>query len=165
MKLGASAKRKKFFRLPILRVLSNLRTVMKKLLATLIVLGIISASIADIHEPPKARYTKTRKLGRGFANIVYGWTEIPTTMHEWGQLHTEQNIGIFTAGFFQGTQRAGARLMYGFYELINFQRPLYKDSYRPAMPDIDYLPMHGYEEFPPQIGFMTTNGYTRGRTW
>lgn len=138
---------------------------MKKILATLLVLAVASISIADIHNPPKAKYTKTRKLGRGVANIMYGWTEIPTTMSEWGQLHTEQNIGIFTAGFLTGVQRSGARLMYGFYEVINFQRPLYKDSYRPPMPDIDYLPVSGYEEFPPQIGFMTTNGYTRGRTW
>ncbi|MEX2580203.1 MAG: exosortase system-associated protein, TIGR04073 family [Verrucomicrobiales bacterium] len=138
---------------------------MKKLLASFLVLAITSITIADIHEPPKTRYTKTRKMGRGIANIVYGWTEVPMTMHRWGELHTEQNIGIFTAGYLQGMQRAGARLKYGFYEVINWQRPLYKDSYRPAMPDIDYLPIRGYEEFPPQIGFLSTVGYTRGRTW
>jgi hypothetical protein len=33
------------------------------------------------------------------------------------------------------------------------------------MPNINYLPTHGYEEFPPQIGFLTTAGYTRGRSW
>ena len=135
---------------------------MKKILASLLVLAVVSISIADIQNPPKDRYTKTRKLGRGLANIVYGWQEIPTTMTGWSHLHTEQSVGIFTAGFLQGTQRAGARLMYGFYEVINFQRPLYKDSYRPPMISSNYMPTSGYEEFPPQIGFMTTTGYVRG---
>ena len=138
---------------------------MRSILAAFVLLAFASVSFADIHEPPKTKYTKSRKLGRGVANIVYGWTEIPMTMHRWSELHTEQAAGVFTAGFMQGAQRAGARLKYGFYEVINFQRPLYKDSYRPAMADIYYLPIRGYEEFPPQIGYMTTAGYTRGRTW
>jgi putative exosortase-associated protein (TIGR04073 family) len=138
---------------------------MRRILAAFILLAFTSVSFADIHEPPKTKYTKARKLGRGVANIVYGWTEIPMTMHRWGENQTEQAAGIYTAGFFQGVQRAGARLKYGFYEVINFQRPLYKDSYRPVMPSINYLPIRGYEEFPPQIGFMSTAGYTRGRTW
>ncbi|MEM7698910.1 MAG: hypothetical protein AAF236_10940, partial [Verrucomicrobiota bacterium] len=93
------------------------------------------------------------------------WTEIPATMHRWGELHTEQVAGIWTAGFFQGIQRAGARMKYGVYEVVNFQRPLYKDSYRPPYPSINYLPFRGYEEFPPQLGNLSTVHYTRGRTW
>lgn len=138
---------------------------MRKFLAVIVLVAFSSVSFADIHEPPKTRYTKTRKFARGISNILYGWTEVPTTMHRWGERHTEQASGIMFAGFMQGTQRAGARLKYGFYELINWQKPLYKDSYRPSMPDIDYLPWRGYEEFPPQIGFLTTVGYTRGKTW
>lgn len=129
------------------------------------ILAFASVGVADIHEPPKSKYTKTRKLGRGVANIIYGWTEIPATMYRAGERHTEQASGIYVAYMFQGIQRAGARLKYGFYEVINFQRPLYKDSYRPPMEDINYLPIRGYEEFPPQIGFLTTTGYTRGNTW
>ncbi len=138
---------------------------MRTLFAAIATLALVSFAVADIHEPPKTKYTKARKLGRGISNIVYGWTEIPTTMTRWGELHTEQATGIMTAGFLVGVQRAGARLKYGIYEVVNFQRPLYKDSYRPPMPDIDYLPIRGYEEFPPQIGFLTTTGYTRGRSW
>ena len=138
---------------------------MKKILAVLMLVAFSSVSLADIHEPPKTKYTKTRKLARGMSNVLYSWTEVPTTMHRWGELHTEQAAGMYHAGFLQGFQRAGARLKYGFYEVINWQRPLYKDSYRPSMPDIDYLPWRGYEEFPPQIGYLSTAGYTRGRTW
>lgn len=138
---------------------------MRKILVALLLVAFTSVGVADIHEPPKTKYTKTRKLGRGVANILYGWTEIPTSMTRAGELHTEQSAGIMTAYMFQGIQRAGARLKFGFYEVINFQRPLYKDSYRPPMPDINYLPIQGYEEFPPQIGFLTTPGYNRGRSW
>ena len=45
---------------------------MRILLAAFLIFGVVSASVADIHEPPKARYTKTRKLGRGISNIVHG---------------------------------------------------------------------------------------------
>jgi len=141
---------------------------MKKFLVLFTLVAVVASPAliyADIHEPPKAKYTKTRKLGRGISNIVYGWHEIPATMYRWGELHTEQSTGIFTAGFLQGVQRAGARLKFGIYEVVNWQRPLYKDSFRPAMPSIDYLPRHGYEEFPPQIGFLSTVGYNRGRSW
>lgn len=138
---------------------------MKKLVAILLLAAVGSLSFADIHEPPKAKYTKNRKMARGLSNILYAWTEVPTTIHEFEQRHTEQAVGMWHAGFLFGFQRAGARLKYGFYEVLNFQRPLYKDSYRPPMPDIDYLPWHGYEEFPPQIGFLSTVGYNRGRTW
>ena len=138
---------------------------MRTFLAALALVAFTTVTFADIHEPPKAKYTKTRKLGRGLANIVYGWTEVPMTMVRWNELHTEQSVGIFTAGYLQGVQRAGARLKYGIYEVVNFQRPLYKDTYRPAMADIDYLPIRGYEEFPPQIGFLPTPGYTRGTSW
>ena len=56
---------------------------MRSILAAFVLLAFASVSFADIHEPPKTKYTKSRKLGRGVANIVYGWTEIPMTMHRW----------------------------------------------------------------------------------
>jgi putative exosortase-associated protein (TIGR04073 family) len=104
-------------------------------------------------------------MARGLANVLYGLNEIPATVGRYGERHTEQSIGVWTAGFFHGVQRTGARWKYGFYELVNWQKPLYKDSYRPPYPSINYLPWHGYEEFPPQLGFLTTTGYTRGLTW
>jgi len=138
---------------------------MKKIFATFVLVAVASIAICDIHEPPKYKYTKTRKMARGFANILYGWHEVPMTMWRMGESHTEQANGVWTAGLLQGFQRAGARLKYGIYEVINWQRPLYKDSYRPPYPDINYLPMHGYEEFPPQIGNLSTVHYVRERTW
>lgn len=158
------------FPLPSPAGVPTLGLAMKKLLGASLAIAlssvvVTSVALADIHEPPKTKYTKTRKLARGVSNIVYGWSEIPTTMYRWGEKHTEQSTGIWFAGLFQGTQRAGARLMYGFYEVWNWQKPLYKDTYKAPYPDINYLPWRGYEEFPPQIGELTTVGYVRGRTW
>lgn len=113
------------------------------------------------------KYTKHRKLGRGIANIVHGWTEVPTTMYRWGE-NREQASAIWTAGFWQGLQRAKTRMKYGMYEFVNWHKPLYKDSYRPPYQSINYLPMinnDGFEEFPPQIGELSTVGYTRGRSY
>ncbi len=138
---------------------------MKKFLATLLLVAVASVAVCDIHEPPAFKYTKSRKLGRGISNIIYGWTEVPMTMHRWGERHTEQVSGIWTAGFLQGVQRAGARLKFGVYEVVNWCAPTYKNSYRHPYQDLNYLPMHGLEEFPPQIGNLTTVHYTRGLTW
>lgn len=140
---------------------------MKKLFVFLTLIAVTSLCLADIHEPPKMKYTKERKLGRGIANLIYGWTEIPMTMVRWGE-QQEQSAGIWTAGFIQGVQRAGVRYKYGIYEVINWHKPLYKDSYRPPYASINYLPMindDGFEEFPPQIGYLSTVGYTRGTSW
>ena len=86
-------------------------------------------------------------------------------MIRYSERHTVQANEIWTAGFWHGLQRSGARLKYGVYAVGNFQRPIYKYSYRPAMESINYLPWSGYEEFPPQIGFLSTTGYVRGRSW
>ena len=138
---------------------------MKKFIAVLMLMSVGSLLVADIHEPPKAKYTKNRKWSRGWSNIFYSWTEVPATMIRYGERHTVQSNEIWSAGFWHGLQRSGARLKYGVYEVVNFQRPIYKDSYSPAMGSINYLPWSGYEEFPPQIGFLSTTGYTRGRSW
>ncbi len=61
--------------------------------------------------------------------------------------------------------RTGARLGYGIYEVINFHTPLYKGSYRQPYTSTEYDPVAGYEEFPPQIGYISTIEYTRGRTY
>ena len=104
---------------------------MKKFIAVLMLMSVGSLLVADIHEPPKAKYTKNRKWSRGWSNIFYSWTEVPATMIRYGERHTVQSNEIWTAGFWHGLQRSGARLKYGVYEVVNFQRPIYKDSYRP----------------------------------
>ena len=137
---------------------------MKRILVAALLLGIVSAAVADIQSPPKARYNSNRKLARGLANIFYSWTEIPVTVwrsHEVGDQSTE----IIFHGIINGLERTGQRLAYGVYEVVNFRRPIYKDTFKPPYTSINYDPTHGFEEFPPQIGQLSTVNYVRGYSW
>ncbi|MCB1230124.1 MAG: exosortase system-associated protein, TIGR04073 family [Verrucomicrobiae bacterium] len=137
---------------------------MKKFLVAIALLGIVSAAVADIQAPPKSKYTSTRKLARGLSNIFYGWTELPVAV--WRSNETgDQATEIIFNGIITGLERTGARFAYGFYEVVNFRKPLYKDTFRPPYTSINYDPTNGYEEFPPQLGQLSTVDYTRGRTW
>ena len=134
---------------------------MKKLLIAIAILGLVTAAVADIQSPPKAKYTSTRKLARGLSNVIYGWTELPTSVwrsYEKGDPTPEMLVN----GIITGLERTGSRFAYGLYEVVNFRKPLYKNSYRPPYPRLNFDPNHGYEEFPPQVGQLSTVGYTRG---
>lgn len=137
---------------------------MKKILVAILFLGLVGGALADIQSPPKSKYNSNRKLARGLANIVYGWTELPTQVwrtYEQGDASTE----IIFNSIINGLERTGARFSYGVYEVVNFRKPLFKNTYRPPYPQLNYDPNHGYEEFPPQIGQLSTVGYTRGYSW
>lgn len=135
-------------------------SLMKKILAALLVLGIATTSMADIQAPPKSKYTSTRKLARGLANVLYGWTEIPTGMWraaERGEPMTE----VWFNGIISGLDRTGARLSYGLYEIVNFRRPIYKGSFRAPYTRYEYDHFNGYHEFPPQLDTISTLDHTR----
>lgn len=137
---------------------------MKKFLVAIALLGIVTIAVADIQAPPKSKYTSTRKLARGLSNVLYGWTELPVAVvrsYESGDQSTE----IIFNGVITGLERTGVRLVYGVYEVVNFRKPLFKDTYRPPYNRLNYDPVHGYEEFPPQLGQLSTVGYVRGRSW
>ncbi len=117
-----------------------------------------SFALADIHEPPKSRYTKARKPRPGVSTTRLRMDRNPHDDARWqatahGTIHRDRDRRIF-----YGIQRAGARLKYGFYEVINFQRPLYKDSYRPPMPDIDYLSRSAIRGIPSPDRFNDDHG-------
>jgi len=137
---------------------------MKKLLVAIALLGLVTAAVADIQSPPKAKYNSNRKLARGLSNIIYGWTELPASVlrsYEKGDQSTE----IIFNGIINGLERTGVRFTYGLYEVVNFRKPLYKNTFRPPYPRLNFDPNHGYEEFPPQVGYLSTVGYTRGLSY
>ncbi len=137
---------------------------MKKLVVALLFVTFVSTAVADIQAPPKSKQTSTHKLARGLSNILYGWTELPTSIARSADMGDP--IGeVWFGGIIRGLERTGQRLSYGVYEVVNWRKPLYKDSYRPPYTSINYDPIHGYEEFPPQIGGLSTLNYTRGRNW
>ncbi len=133
---------------------------MKKAVCTLLIAGIASLAIADIQEPPSAKYGPVRKLSRAFANLVYGISELPSTWYRTNDLEGRKAGGSY--GVIKGTQRTISRVGYGLYELFTFPAPTYKQGYRPPyFKKADKYPWLGYQEFPPQLGFITEADYTR----
>ncbi len=133
---------------------------MKILLIVIFCVGIVSLSHADIQAPPKSHYTNVRKLSRGIANILYSWTELPNSLIRIRERKGQATENI-VFGIINGLERTGVRIAYGLYEVVNFNRPIYKDSFKPPYTSKRFDPVGGYEEFPGQIGFLSTVDYTR----
>ena len=133
---------------------------MKKALAILLAMIFVTgAAFADIQSPPGSRETPVRKLSRALSNIIYGFMDVPVNFEN--TLKTEGAPEAFSYGIVEGLDRAGIRLGYGMYELVNFRTPKYKESFRAPYPFLDYDTVHGYTEFPPSYGFSTSKGYVR----
>ncbi len=132
---------------------------MKALLYSLLTIMLATAAFADIQAPPASDYGPTRKLARGFANIVFGVTEIPHQMEVNNGL--EGNATGFSLGFVRGTGRMLARLGFGLYEVVLFPFPTQKGTYYPPyQSDIPWV-HSGFSEFPPELGFETRYDYVR----
>ena len=70
----------------------------------------------DIPRPTMLQ-KRLNKLGRGLANVVFGWTEIPLTWHR--QIIAQKPLThIITTGTVMGTTRAGMRMGVGVYEIV-----------------------------------------------
>jgi putative exosortase-associated protein (TIGR04073 family) len=132
---------------------------MKRLLVTLCLAGFATSAWADIQDPPAADHGPTRKLARGLSNMVFGWAEIPVTI---GKVNSEEgNSAAASYGVVRGTGRAFARFGAGFYEVLLWPFPVYKDTYLPVLrSDIPWI-HRGYSEFPPELGNESKYPYVR----
>ncbi len=80
------------------------------------------------------------KLGRGLANAVTGWIEIPRQMRDESEV---SGLGVgLTWGLAEGVGYAIARTIAGVYEIVSFPVPMPED-YRPV---IDPLLLFSAEE-------------------
>ncbi len=132
---------------------------MKTLFAFVIIAGFAIAAFADIQDPPGNDYGPTRKLGRGFSNLVFAPTEFFVTVNQINQ--TEGNSAGAGYGVVRGLGRSGARHVAGLVEILTFPFPIWHDSYRPLLPsDIPYIHA-GYAEFPPEVGNESKYPYVR----
>lgn len=132
---------------------------MKLPLVLLLSAGFAVSSFADIQDPPAADYGPTRKLSRGVANMVFGWSEIPVTI---GRINEKEgNAAGASYGVIKGTGRAFARFGVGFYEALLWPFPVYKGTYYPVLrSDIPWI-HRGYSEFPPELGNESKYPYVR----
>jgi putative exosortase-associated protein (TIGR04073 family) len=130
---------------------------MKQLLLSLASVLIVGTAFGDIQDPPMNDQGPTRKLGRALSNLMFGGTEIFTTVASINDLEGNSAAGSY--GIVKGTGRFFFRLRAGLHELVTFPFPTYKNSFRPpyrlSVPWVN----GGYDEFPPELGFQTRKYY------
>jgi len=132
---------------------------MKILLSLSLVLVLAGSAFADIQDPPMNDFGPTRKLGRAVSNLLYGITEVPSTVVKINE--REGNSAAASYGVVKGVGRMFYRLHVGLCELFTFPFPTERGSYRPAYrSNIPWI-HGGYEEFPPELGFETKYRYSR----
>ena len=131
---------------------------MKSLLTILLAVAFGAVAYADIQAPPMTDMGPTRKLGRGISNVLFGFTELPSTICKVN--NKEGNSAAFSYGITKGVGRSLFRFGIGWYEIVTFPAPCYKSSYRqPYRSNIPWI-NGGYEEFPPELGFSSVYSYT-----
>jgi putative exosortase-associated protein (TIGR04073 family) len=113
-----------------------------KLLGLLLVsvLLVPFGALADTEDAPKGQ-NALRKLGRGFANILFGIVEVPNQITKTRSEHSDA-AGV-TYGVGKGIVRWFGRELTGVYEVVTFPVPLphgYKPVMKPEFPNEDYEP-------------------------
>jgi putative exosortase-associated protein (TIGR04073 family) len=132
---------------------------MKNLLTATLALGFAISSFADIQDPPSNDYGPTRKLGRGLSNLVFGISELPTTIAKTNE--REGNSAAAGYGVVRGLGRSCVRFHSGLLEFLTFPFSTTHRPYYPLLPsDIPYV-QAGYQEFPPELGNESKYPYVR----
>ena len=132
---------------------------MKKLLITSLSLVLITSAVADIQDPP-GNLGPVDKLGRGVSNVMFGWTELFSTMIRDGD---DSHTKSWGSGAVRGWNRMLARYGWGFYEISTYAVPIYKSSYRAPYTYKNTImrPTKGFDEFSPEIGYQSARNYSR----
>ncbi len=98
---------------------------MKRLMICVLIVAILLAMCVQAHAQDPAR-----KLGRGIANVLTGWVEIPKNIYE---TSIEENVIIgLTLGLAKGIGMCIVRTGAGVYEIMTFPFPIPED-YMPVM--------------------------------
>jgi putative exosortase-associated protein (TIGR04073 family) len=132
---------------------------MKKLLSFLLLTALSAVAYADIQDPPANDQGPTRKFSRGLANVIYGVTEIPTSIATINV--REGNSTSCSYGVVKGVGRFFFRIGAGVCEMVTAGIPTYKGSYRPFYQSTIPWIQGGYEEFPPELGWDSKYNYNR----
>ena len=131
-----------------------------KTLLSLVVISLLGASaFADIQDPPANDQGPTRKLSRGWANLMFAGSELIVNPSEVN--FYEGNSTMASFGLARGIGRFVIRTGAGWWEVFTFpfatNRGTYKPPYRSNIPWIH----GGLDEFPPELGFETHYRYNR----
>ena len=77
-----------------------------------------------------------QKLGRGVANTLTGWMEVPLNIHKRYNENDAATSFFYGAGL--GVVRGVARTGVGLYEALTFWLP-YPEEFKPILPPLDYF--------------------------
>jgi putative exosortase-associated protein (TIGR04073 family) len=132
---------------------------MKALFPLVFSLALVGNSLGDIQDPPAAQYGPARKFGRGVSNMLFGWSEVPSTIAKVNE--REGNHAAASYGVICGANRAAVRFGAGFYEVFLWPFPLYKGSYYPVLRDDTHWIHYGYGELPSELGNESKYPYVR----
>lgn len=117
-----------------------------------ICLGVASATQAE-YQPTDSRgsdqvdqmmgrynlYPAFEKLGRGSANALGGWLEIPLNIDQ--RFSKGDTVGSFFTGAAQGLVKGVVRTAVGVYEVATFFLP-YPENFAPILPTLAYFQTH-----------------------
>jgi putative exosortase-associated protein (TIGR04073 family) len=132
---------------------------MKNIVPLLLAFGLARTVVADIQDPPSNDYGPTRKLGRGLSNFFLAPAEIPVTIAKINQ--DEGNAAAAGYGVVRGLGRAATRHMAGFFEIVTWPLPAWRQSYYPLLRSNVPWIHAGYQEFPPELGNESKYPYVR----
>ena len=107
-------------------------------LVAVLLLGSLTVQ-AETDQTPKGQ-NALRKLGRGFANVLFGVVEVPNQITK---ANSDQGGAAIPYGIGKGFVRWIGRELVGVYEIATFPIPLpngYKPVMKPEFPNEDYEP-------------------------
>jgi putative exosortase-associated protein (TIGR04073 family) len=131
----------------------------KHLLLPLIGMILMTSAHADIQDPPDNDYGPTRKLGRGLSNFLFASSELPNSVCKVNKI--EGNVAAFGYGAISGLSLSTARHATGLLEILTFPFPIWRNTYRPILPDDAHGFHAGYSEFAPELGNESKYPYCR----
>ena len=84
-------------------------------------------------------YPAFEKLGRGTANALGGWLEVPYNINQ--RFSKSDTAGSFFTGAAQGLVKGAVRTAVGAYEVVTFFLP-YPEDFAPILPTLPYFQKH-----------------------
>ncbi len=114
---------------------------MKRTFKAIIILIIVTLLFANL-----SYAGPFKKLGRGLANMVTGWIELPVTVHRTSERHNY--IGGLFYGIPIGLAKALIRTFGGVYEIVTFPFPIPED-YEPII-EPEFVMGHFLEKTRPE---------------
>ena len=101
-----------------------MKSILKGMIIAVAVLMVLSIATASYAQDP------AKKLGRGLANILTGWIELPKNIYD---TSVEDNpLAGLTIGLAKGIGMTIVRTGAGIYEVVTFPFPI-PDDYAPVL--------------------------------